>query len=1301
MKKMKKLVSLLTTVAMATSMAFTVAQAEEDYSHIGFGNNQFGDLKSIYSKGETAELAILALDADGEETFFEDYENLVYSSSNENVVTVSAEGTMTARDYGVSTVTVKYGELSSSMMITVTPAEIGGATYDHATTSMARRGTGAQFNTVESLSNARDESSGAAIEGTLKASTVELYWPGQPKKSNMVSEAWFYDNGESENAEAGIGFKRHENYNNTGAVGVIRSTDTTYKISSVGGRWDEIWDSHITDAKVTETGIARTKGWHQVTMVQTNPAGNVMYSDGSGNAVSAVFEVYLDGQLVKTGTSTGYQKYIMYGYSGFTIGTTSWFDDVVNTNYMQVNGVTIGADENDGETLVASVDYLGYSGPSVAATYQWYYADSEDATEWTLIEGATEKSYKPEGIAAGSFIKAGVKVTETIDNVAYQTEEYFSDPTFIFDGTYESISLGKTESYTTKGGTITLKVTGFSKDGIERAIADISEMTFASSDEHVATVENGVVTAKDYGRTQITAKLGEMTAKMQITVTPKNLLTNSGSAVTTIARTGDSALTHTGAIGSFNSADAEYAADYKVNDLGLIWDPQNPPSNLAAETWFYDNGETVKSEAGIEFYQYYQAYGKNPGVLGVINADDITYKFSKVERRWNQTGVNATTNENGETVYRTVEGKDTGIKRTPGWHQVSIVNKNVNGDEFDGNSRTKVQEFTVYLDGEAVYTAANADGMLMSSMIRAYAGANGATAYFDDVSRNYYVALEDVTLSVAENGETLVATPVYYGPKDDNCYAEYKWYYADSEDSESWTEIEGATDESYTPDETTKGKFIKAGVKVTDTLDNMDDIETEERLSAATYVFDGKFNSISLSKSTSWLTAKGATTQLVLTGFGGDKLERSITDLTDVTFTSGDEQIATVSADGTVTAVDYGRTIVTAKMGDLEAAITITVTPKNIKVANFDSSATQMSRTGVGAMAVVGRITKDYKNGDNGAVYDVADNETLIWNTSFVGNGVNEAWFYDSGESENAEVGIAVMGWQNRSMMPYVGVVNSEDETYHYVQGDERWSNLPIDRVSNDYFNKDTGIKRTKGWHQVTFVAMNVENNSTSKNYEIYLDGQLIKTHTSSFSPMGIIIANAMGNEGNTVWVDDAAQHQYVELKDVIIEKDENGAMKASYNYYGPMSGNSAAYQWSVSDDGKIWTAVEGATEATFTGEKGKFYNVTVTVTDTIDSTTITTDRVSDAYLYVDTSISYADGKVTITAGEDISGVIIVAEYETVNGYKTLKSVKTIENVTASEGEVKEVETGVISGTVMLWESVNTQVPYCDAYEIK
>lgn len=1293
-KQIKKLVSVLAAAAMSATMMFTVAQAAEEYSSIGLG-----DMQSVYLKGETAELNIVPLDANGEEVLFDDYGNCTYTSSNENVVTIDELGTMTMRDYGVSTVTVKCGELSASMMVTVTPAKIGEQTFDSEQTSMARRGVGAKEHTVETIAQAKDDG-GNVLADYIQANVPSIYWPGEPKMSNMVSEGWFYDNGQTENAEAGIGFKRHENYNNTGAVGVLNSTDTTYRVSNVHGRWDQIWENDIIESRTTDTGIARTKGWHQVTMVQTNPAGNVMHSNGSGNAVSAVFEIYLDGKLVKTGTSTGYQKYQIYGYAGFTVGTTSWFDDAVNTNYMQVNGVELGTDADDGETLVASVDYTGYSGASVAATYQWYYADSADATEWTLIEGATEKSYKPENIAEGNFIKAGVKVTETIDNVNYQTEEYFSDPTFLFDGTYESISLGKSDSYTTKGGTITLKVTGFSKDGIERTISDISEMTFQSSDEQVATVENGVVTAKDYGRTQITAKLGEMTAKMQITVTPplntetRSWIADFDSSATTIARRG---------AGSYAYAGTMNGTNYQTTGLGGWWQGKTR-SNAFFETWFYDNGELTDAEAAVGFTAYGGTNSSVPnvGVVGVLKDGDTTYQIANLELNIVFSG-------------RVSSSKDTGIARTPGWHQVTVVQKHPEGEVgyernnvgFPYDYWSRIREYELYLDGELVDTQVWTSDRFSFMYSQGYAGGDTShTAYFDDAMKNDYIALEGVLLSVAEDGESLVATPDYYGPNGSYIVeeggAEFKWYYADSEDAETWTVIEGATEQIYTPDKTTKGKFIKAGVKITDTLDNKNDIKTEERLSDATYVFDGIYNSISLGKSASWLTAKGATAQLVLTGFGGDKLERNITDLTDVTFTSADEQIAIVSADGTVTAVDYGRTQVTAKMGDLETAITITVTPKNVNNKNFDSSATSMSRTGAGAKIVTSIIKKDFVNGDTGAKYDIADNTTLIWNESFVGNGVNEAWFYDSGETENAEIGIAAMGLENRSMMPYVGVINSEDETYHYIQGDERWSNLPISRLTQSYFNKDTGIKRTKGWHQVTFVAMNAESNSKSKAYEIYLDGQLIKTATSSYQPMGIIVANAMANEGNSVWVDDAAQHQYVEIKDVTIAKDETGAMKASYNYYGPIDASmSATYQWSVSEDGKAWTVIEGVTNETYTGEEGKYYNVTVTVTDLLDSTTITTDRVSDAYLLTDTSISYVDGKVIITAGEEISGVIIVAEYETVNGYKTLKSVKTIENITASEGEISEVQTGTLSGTIMLWDSIKTQVPYCDSYEIK
>ena len=78
---------------------------------------------------------------------------------------------------------------------------------------------------------------------------------------------------------------------------------------------------------------------------------------------------------------------------------------------------------NDKEKFVANVDYAGNSGTNAPVAYQWYYAASEDAAEWTKIEGATEKGYKPENLPSGSFIKAGAKVTETISGTEYTTEE--------------------------------------------------------------------------------------------------------------------------------------------------------------------------------------------------------------------------------------------------------------------------------------------------------------------------------------------------------------------------------------------------------------------------------------------------------------------------------------------------------------------------------------------------------------------------------------------------------------------------------------------------------------------------------------------------------------------------------------------------------------------------------------------------------------------------------------------------------------------------------------------------------------
>ncbi|MDY3929569.1 MAG: hypothetical protein SOZ34_09450, partial [Clostridia bacterium] len=387
----KKIVSMLTAAAICSTFSFSVAFAVSDYQSISLGKMQ-----SVYSKGDTQELDVIVYDANGNEDFFEDYENCTFESSNEDVVAIDSVGTMTMKDYGVSSVTVKYGELSATMMITVTPkihyfydtesSGYGSAVQDSA---YARRGSYSGKITVqESDIVSAQQDNGVVVAGKNALTHQTLMWR-ENQRSNLVCEGWFYDNGTAENAEAGIGFYVNNIYHNTGAIGIINSTDTTYKISGVHARWSKIWlPDDINNA--TDTGIARTKGWHQVTIVQANNSGNVV-TNGYARSTSGV--VYLDGKPVKD-IGAGVTKWITLGYAGTEVGKTAYFDDISQNEYMYLDNVTLSVDETDGESLVANFEYLGASGPSVSTSYQWYYSDNRNSDSWTAIEGATSKTYK-------------------------------------------------------------------------------------------------------------------------------------------------------------------------------------------------------------------------------------------------------------------------------------------------------------------------------------------------------------------------------------------------------------------------------------------------------------------------------------------------------------------------------------------------------------------------------------------------------------------------------------------------------------------------------------------------------------------------------------------------------------------------------------------------------------------------------------------------------------------------------------------------------------------------------------------
>ena len=98
----------------------------------------------------------------------------------------------------------------------------------------------------------------------------------------------------------------------------------------------------------------------------------------------------------------------------------------------------------------------------------------------------------------------------------------------------ESIALNKQEETLNVGDTLNLVVSGTPAD------AEVGEVTWTSSDEAVASVANGVVTAVAAGTATITATVGELTATCAITVS------GAAATTTTIGLTAENVLGYSG-----------------------------------------------------------------------------------------------------------------------------------------------------------------------------------------------------------------------------------------------------------------------------------------------------------------------------------------------------------------------------------------------------------------------------------------------------------------------------------------------------------------------------------------------------------------------------------------------------------------------------------------------------------------------------------------------------------------------------------------------------------------------------------
>lgn len=823
-KTLKKLIGILTCVGMCSSFSFTVAHATT-YTSMSIARTGSVLLKSDTSD-HYIEFDLLCDDGTTKtDADFEDLTGFTFTSSDTDVAAISTDGKIQMHDYGVTTLTASYQGVSGSMLLTVTPKIWVHDSFDTSTSSTTRTGAGAK-----SVAGVSDTTHLVQTDLTwqslmLKEKSAEVYAQGFGLRSGS-NEAWFYDNGQTTDSEAGVLFRTYRNYYATGALGVANASDTTYKLTGVTP-YDK-GDFKVTAAQVAsaaDTGIARTKGWHQVSDVCD------IYSNNS--------YLYLDGKLVKTIGNAGYlTPGLICAYAGQNTSHTAYFDDVYMSQYVSLKNVAL-TENNDG-SLSSTYSYNGtsddpdYTSGNKTVSYKWYYGDRANSQTWTQITGADGSTYTPDSSVNGKYVKVGIQVTDNTETyfgnvVTYTTEEYYSSPIPIGEIAPDSISLGKNVSHYTKDTqTAQLTVTGFI-DGVDAGanVSDLTGYTFTSSNTNAVTVSNsGLMTIKDYGTSVITASIGTKTAKIMITVTPQVWASDGfdTSAVSYI-RTGAGAKTLNGIVSDTCLAQNIFFSSLYPSSGSTTLKTGYGRRSETLEAWFYDNGATSDSESGIAFRAYNNYYAT--GALGVINSSDTTYKLTGV------TAYVSGTAEYKMTPAQVAAATDTKIARTKGWHQVTDVVKH-------NPAQSGTYSCELYLDGQYISTENSA--WCTPGLINAYAGQNTShTAYFDDAALCEYAALESVTVTKGSDN-VLTAGYTYSG----GTYAlsgtpSYKWYYADSADASTWTEISGATNSTYTPDSTLEGKYIKAGVTVSDNITRADTTSYDKTITTAEHYSEPQF----------------------------------------------------------------------------------------------------------------------------------------------------------------------------------------------------------------------------------------------------------------------------------------------------------------------------------------------------------------------------------------------------------------------------------------------------------------------------
>ena len=433
----KSFVSILLVICMIFGSMSVFAEPAAEYDRVSLGYTDSVFVKTeVGSTPQQIKVFGITDNAYGEavtKTDLTGSEGLTYTISDENVASVSSDGYLTIKDYGIATLTVTDGKTTASVLISVTAkGALGGLNSNGEVFTF----DGDSF-PFESRSNCEKETvnvrrgDGAAL---IKSDCLDLYcsdrWGTNAGSSGYV-EAWFYDPGQLDDGTwaAGTPFGWFD-HNDVGAAegnpnyGWGRADLRLQMHDQIGA----MYGNATYKMSKNSTDIKRTKGWHQLVILAYNdgtiddetrkkPSGNLIGQEQLMNRC----RFFIDGQ-----------ETAMDGFPDGTVfagcltirangGSGCPVDDIGQYRYIDMKNVNISGNLMEGEALSVSYDYINTYDAVKTENIKWFRGEGDT---WAEIEGAAGKTYTLTADDVGKFVRAEIAVTAEDNNSdTYLTEK--------------------------------------------------------------------------------------------------------------------------------------------------------------------------------------------------------------------------------------------------------------------------------------------------------------------------------------------------------------------------------------------------------------------------------------------------------------------------------------------------------------------------------------------------------------------------------------------------------------------------------------------------------------------------------------------------------------------------------------------------------------------------------------------------------------------------------------------------------------------------------------------------------------